>query len=414
VVLTDQYAVLRSEIASYKSNPTRLAALDFITALNQAGERAIPAGYATQYGEGLVSAVRDDDFGGAFPRAEKGPRSWAWMAASGFASAIVADLVNDRSNGLRSAADMSRCRSRANRLSSTLHDERDIARRIDKVCGLASELESALRRGRGVEMVDELVMAAGCIYGYLVLAECPPRIENDLGQNPQRSAGVLTTRRERLTSDLIEVTAPAFEGLITEARRMVDDAPQDMTRHELQLLQADLDTWLGQTRSPEPDVVIMERVAGRVLAAVYPTKETAALFEASGLDTAAAQGASERLDDVVESTSLLGSEDALTDVAQANVVQEKQAELERYVAENLTVAANTNGIRDVEMTRAGRMAEARTKGWEKFWSDVLPVQAGKLIAVVGFAVSVAMGKVVAVLRVVKALLRFFSSASDVG
>jgi hypothetical protein len=213
-----------------------------------------------------------------------------------------------------------------------------------------------------------------------------------------------------LDGELAQSILPPFETMLTEARRVLDDPPTGAVERDLQLLQANLDTWLGQLRSPDPDVVIIERAAARVMAIVKPSvAEVADVFEASGLGPDAAEVAAELLDRVVEAAGELGAANELDDVRQANVVSEKQAELERYVGEHLP--ARPNEIPTVNasaLSKADRMKEARVKGWEKFWSDTLPDHAGKIVVASAGGIAAATGKLGAIMNVIKALLKFFA------
>ena len=64
------------------------------------------------------------------------------------------------------------------------------------------------------------------------------------------------------------------------------------------MLQANHDTLLGQLRSPDPDVLIVERATTRVMSLLNPASEALAVFEASGLAPDVAQGAADRLTDL--------------------------------------------------------------------------------------------------------------------
>lgn len=118
---------------------------------------------------------------------------------------------------------------------------------------------------------------------------------------------------------------------------------------------------------------------------------------------------------LVEAAIELGAESADSDVLQANIVQQKSAELERYVAANLPTTEPFSPTM-AEVSRADRMKAARASGWEHFWSEAFPDAAAKvagkaLIAVpIGATAGIAYaaGKYAAILNVIKAMLKFFA------
>lgn len=238
--------------------------------------------------------------------------------------------------------------------------------------------------------------------------------EAESGTSSQR----FSMRKERLDARDAAIAARDLEALLREAMRVVDDEYGSLASYEENLIRANVSTISDQLRSPDPDVVIIERAVARVIGLLAPVDVE--LSQLQGIlanigDESSAARSVDAFQSLVAAASDLGRPNPSEDVAQANHVAKVLADLQAYAdatpeepqAADDRAAEEDNTAGD----RQSRLAEARLRGLERFYSEVMPANVGKLTVAVAAgigagAVAIA-GRAGAIVQAIKAVLRFF-------
>ena len=244
----------------------------------------------------------------------------------------------------------------------------------------------------------------------------PPR---RLDRPDERSDGVFkrfSVRKERLDALEAAMTARDLEALLREAMRAVDDESADLNADQENLIRANVSTINDQLRGPDPDVVIIERAVARVISLLAPDppefESLQTMIEQVTDHVGSAAQTVEALQSLVTAAASLGQPSAAEDVAQANTVANMLEQLEASGQRDFDGPhpSRANEIKQSQ-DRQSRIAEARLRGIERFYSEVMPANVGKLTvamtAGIGAGIVAVAGRTGAIVQAIKAVLRFF-------
>jgi hypothetical protein len=256
--------------------------------------------------------------------------------------------------------------------------------------------------------------------GFTPPREAPshPERPNSKQLPDQRAANFRLSRRlGALDEGTIHLTSMDLESLLREAEILLEAQPTKERGIEWSnLLQANVATVANQLRGPDPDPIIVERAVARVIGLIAPSiedvDEVATALEAMGFEFDSARATAASIDRVIKLSTNLGSVDETTDLDVVNSVVDALNEIES----SARLSPHNSDLAPIDSlsssARGLRIREARLQGLERFYNEILPNQAGKLVMAVaggvGAATAALAGRSGAIIQAIRALIRFFA------
>lgn len=240
-------------------------------------------------------------------------------------------------------------------------------------------------------------VAAGVIFEPTEPAESP------LPPELSEPAVAFTSRRERLDEDERREAVTDFEALLTQVQRLLDDPDSGLDDLAELNLRATAGSLRESLRAPDPDLVVVERLAMRLVEAVAARLDATVLAEAVGVEDPDAQAEfAAAVDDLIDEAVKLGDEDAGSDVEVAN------ATAQRYeaVADSFP-AVEVSGVPRLKRVTA-RLRELRKAGVTGAATAAGGLAAKAAVDHRAILIKLALDGYNAVLGAVEAILRFFS------
>lgn len=258
------------------------------------------------------------------------------------------------------------------------------------------------------ERVEDRPSTARALFDQLL------RIQADLEDevNDRRSAGDLRNRLSTLSAAGLQRTMIGLEPLIRMAERELD-AGDSLDSDATLRLEADVRTLAAQLRSPSPDLVIIERATASIIEVLAPEAVTSVagqLLAPLGLSADVRSRVADHLSGAIEAATELGAPEVAEDVTTAVRAEVDLAASEAELRSALSVEAEAEPPGD--LPRGDRLAEARLRGLERFYAEILPDHAGQIVvaatAGVGTGLALAADKMTAIVQAIRTMLRFFT------